>query len=215
RARQARTIGRELMLRLRAGSAVPTPLVVPPGVEHLALPDAEADAAAAAIGEAVAGLWEWGAGSNNWAVHGSRTASGKPLVAGDPFAGVPGFPHFAHNARVAWCITHAGADYQDLFVERFKPGDPGRYEYRGEWLEAERRRETIAVRGGEPVEIDVTVTRHGPIVLGDPASGHALAMRYSATAAPNAGFRCFLPMLRASSVDELDPAMRDWVDPCN
>ena len=49
---------------------------------------------------------------------------------GYSFAGVPGFPHFAHNARVAWCITHAGADYQDLFVERFKPealyGNPAR-----------------------------------------------------------------------------------------
>src|SRR5437763_14010677 len=65
RARQARTIGPELMLRLRAGSAVPTPLVVPPGAEYLALLDVETDAAAAAIGEAVAGPWERGAGSNN------------------------------------------------------------------------------------------------------------------------------------------------------
>ena len=74
------------------------------------------------------------------------------------------------------------ADYQDLYIERFAPGDPARYEYRGEWLPAERRRETIRVRGAESVEIDMTVTHHGPVVLGDPGKGYALAVRYSATA---------------------------------
>ncbi|MDP9375543.1 MAG: penicillin acylase family protein [Chloroflexota bacterium] len=239
RARQLRAAGRDVLLALRAGVAVPGPLIVPPGASYDDLPDATGESTAGA--EAVAGLWEWGAGSNNWALHGGRTASGKPLLAGDPhrpldvpnvyyqnhlacpefdaigysFAGVPGFPHFGHNARVAWCITHAGADYQDLYIERFAPADPTHYEYRGEWLEAERHGETIAVRGAAPVAIDVTVTRHGPVVVGDPADGHALALRYTATAAPNAGFGAFLPMLRATSVDELDAAMRPWVDPCN
>ena len=90
-------------------------------------------------------LGETESGSNNWVLAGSRTASGKPLLAGDPhrapevpnvyyqshlacpefdaiglsFPGVPGFPHFGHNQHVAWCVTHANADYQDLFVERF------------------------------------------------------------------------------------------------
>ncbi|HET8625926.1 MAG TPA: penicillin acylase family protein, partial [Thermomicrobiales bacterium] len=221
------------------GSSVPTPLVVPPGANYARLPDGVGESPV--LDAEIAGLYDWGAGSNNWAVQGSRTASGKPLVAGDPhralevpnvyyqnhltcpefdvigysFCGVPGFPHFGHNARVAWCITHAGADYQDLFIERFAPGDPTRYEYRGEWLPAERSRETIRVRGAEPVEQDVTVTRHGPIVVGDPASGYALALRYSATATPNAGFEALLPMLRAASVAEFDAAMRPWVDPCN
>ena len=44
-------------------------------------------------------------------------------------------------------VTHAMADYQDLFVERFSPDDPSRYEFRGEWRMAERRRESIEVRG--------------------------------------------------------------------
>ncbi|MET0708161.1 MAG: penicillin acylase family protein, partial [Tardiphaga sp.] len=91
-----------------------------------------------------------GGGSNNWALHGSRTASGRPLVAGDPHRlldmpnlymqchiacdefdiigmttpGVPGFPHFAHNADVAWCVTVAFVDTTDIFLERFK--DEGR-----------------------------------------------------------------------------------------
>ena len=61
--------------------------------------------------------------------------------------------------------------------------------------------------------IDVTVTHHGPIVLGDPGRGHALALRYTATAAPNRTLEALLPMLRARSADELEAAVRPWVDP--
>ncbi len=195
----------------------------------------------AALAEAVAGLGELESGSNNWVIHGSRTATGLPLLAGDPhrglevpnvyyqnhlacpefdvigysFAGVPAFPHFGHNAQVAWCITHAGADYQDLFIERFAPGAPSRYEWQGEWHVASQKLETIAVRGAASVEIAVTSTHHGSIVAGNPADGYALALRYTATAKPNATFDCLLPMLLVKSVDELDAAMQHWVDPCN
>ena len=86
-----------------------------------------------------------GGGSNNWALGPTRTATGRPLLAGDPhrvlempnmyaqvhlacdefdvigltIPGVPGFPHFAHNGSVAWCVTHAFMDIHDLYVERF------------------------------------------------------------------------------------------------
>ena len=107
------------------------------------------------------------AGSNNWVVGGSRTLSGRPLLAGDPhraldvpnvyyqahvacdawdvmgftFPGVPGFPHFAHNAHAAWGITHGNGDYQDLYLERFDRKHPGRYEFRASgW----RRRSTAS-----------------------------------------------------------------------
>ncbi len=239
RVRQLRAGGPGLLLKLRAGAAVPGPLIIPPGMEYTRVPDGADELRAAA--DAMAGAWDTGAGSNSWAVHGTRTASGKPLLCGDShraldtpnvyyqnhlvcpefdvigfsFGGVPAFPHFAHNADVAWCITHASADYQDLYVERFAPGDPTRYEYKGAWQQAERYRETVQVRGGAPVDVDVTVTRHGPIAVGDPSEGYALAMRYSATTGPNAGFGTFLPMLRATSVADLDNTMRDWVDPCN
>jgi penicillin G amidase len=239
RVRQLRAGGPDLLLKLRAGAAVPGPLIIPPGMEYTNVPDGADELRAAA--EAMAGAWDTGTGSNSWAVHGSRTASGKPLLCGDShraldtpsvyyqnhlvcpdfdvigfsFGGVPAFPHFAHNADVAWCITHASADYQDLYVERFAPGDPTRYEYKGEWQTAERYRETVQVRGGDSVPVDITVTRHGPIAVGDPAEGYALAMRYSAMTGPNAGFGTFLPMLIATSVADLDAKMVDWVDPCN
>ena len=191
--------------------------------------------------EAITQLPELEGGSNSWAVHGSRTASGKPLVAGDPhrqldvpnvyyqnhlccpefdvigfsFPGVPGFPHFGHNANVAWCITHAMADYQDLYVERFQSQDPIQYMYKNDWLKTEQYGETVHVRDADPVDVEITVTHHGPVVIGDPRKGFAMALRYTATAEPNSTFEALLPMLSAKSVEEFDEAMRPWVDPCN
>lgn len=181
------------------------------------------------------------AGSNSWALHGSRTASGKPLLAGDPhrgldtpnvyyqnqiscpdfdaiglsFPGCPGFPHFGHNEQVAWCVTHAGADYQDIFIEKFDAEDPTRYEYKGEWKQAEIHHEVINVRGADSVEIEVPVTVNGPVIAGDPKSGNALSFRYTATAETNFGFQCLTKMVVAQSVANMDEAMREWVDPCN
>lgn len=178
-------------------------------------------------------------GSNSWAVHGSRSASGLPLVAGDPhraievpnvyyqnhiacddfdaiglsMPGIPGMFHFGHNQTTAWCITHAMADTQDLFVELFD--EEGRYDAGGEWISPSTHREVIAVFGAEPVEIDVIRTRNGPIVFGDIADGRGLAVRWTGTDQPNPTLNAILPILRATTVSELDEAMRSWVDPCN
>ncbi len=240
RARLLRRLGPRLAAALCPGTGPAPMLIVPPGAEYRG-PAWDAFPALAAAAPLIDDLPEWEGGSNNWAVAGTRTASGKPLVAGDPhrpldvpnvyypnhlacrefdaiglsFPGVPGFTHFGHNAHVAWCVTHTAADYQDLYVERFDPADPGRYRTPGGWRPAERHRETIRVRGAAPVEIEVTVTGHGPVVLGEPRSGTAFAFRYTATAEPNRTFDAILPMLRARSADELEAAMRPWVDPVN
>ena len=217
----------------------PDVLVVPPGAEWRPSDDSAPDLAGGM--DALLALGGEEGGSNNWAVHGSRTASGKPIVAGDPhralevpncyhqdhlacpefdaiglsFAGVPGYTHFGHNRSVAWCVTHAFADTQDFFVERFRAGPPLRYEHGAEWLEADVRRETVTVRGGPDVEVEVVATRHGPVVVGDPRQGSGLALRFTALAEPDSGFESVLPMLRAGTVAELDESMRAWVDPCN
>jgi penicillin G amidase len=163
-------------------------------------------------------------GSNNWALAGSRTESGLPLLAGDPhrplempnvyvqghiacpdwdvlglaIPGVPGFPHFGHNDRVAWCITHAMADDQDLY--RFETPPAG--------ADGGPRTELIAVRGGEPVEVVIRGSDRGPLVADD------LALAWAA-AAPNTGFDALPVMLRARSVDGLFETMRSWVEPAN
>jgi penicillin G amidase len=111
------------------------------------------------------------AASNNWVVNGTRTASGKPLLANDPHlppsapsiwymthlsapglrvAGVtaPGLPGITigHNASIAWGFTNVGPDVQDLYIEKFDKANPRRYMTPAGWREAEVRREEIKVR---------------------------------------------------------------------
>ena len=170
------------------------------------------------------GLGDVDGGSNNWVVSGTRTASGRPLLAGDPhreleapnvyvqghvacpewdvlgigMPGIPGFPHFGHNDRVAWSITHAMADDQDLFT--FAPGSYPVV-----------RTEVISVRGGDRVEVDVVDTPRGPMI----ADGIALCWTAIAPSDVNLGFDAFVPMLRAATVGELFETMRPWVEPVN
>jgi penicillin amidase len=240
RARLVRQLGPRLAAHLCPGTPPASMLIVPPGAVYRGPAPGALEALGG--GDAVlASLPAWIGGSNSWVLAGTRTASGRPLVAGDPhraldtpncyyqshlacpdfdaiglsFPGVPGLSHFGHNRHVAWCVTHAMADYQDVFVERFDPTDPTRYEFRGEWRRADVRHETVHVRGGASVDVQITLTHHGPVVLGHPASGHAVALRYTATAEVNRTFDAFVPMLRAASADDLETAMRSWVDPCN
>lgn len=145
RARLVRHLGAARAAALCPGTTPHPMLIVPPGVEYDG-PVADGLKDLESVESALAALPEWEGGSNNWAVAGGRTASGKPLVAGDPhrpldvpgvyyqnhvagpefdviglsFPGVPGFPHFGHNQHVAWCVTHTAADYQDL-VHRAVP----------------------------------------------------------------------------------------------
>jgi penicillin amidase len=242
RARLVARLGPEKTAELVRGYQPGHLLIVPPGTEYDG-PLLDGLEELSRHLDALQGLRDGvGAGSNSWALSGERTASGLPLLAGDPhraldvpnvyyqnhircpefdaiglsFPGCPGFPHFGHNAQAAWCVTHAGADYQDLYLERFRQvGGALRYEYRGRWLPADVRHEVISARGDGRTELDVVSTRHGPVIAGDPARGHGVAFRYSATAEPNVGLQCLPRMLAAKSADELEEAMRDWVDPCN
>jgi penicillin amidase len=227
---------RKLDARSPHGSAT----VLPPGgaiFTLIELAEREIEGAAEVLGF----MNDIEAGSNSWAVHGSRTTTGKPVlcndshraldvpnaywqvnvacpefnVVGATFAGVPGFPHFGNNGHVAWNITHTAADYQDLYIEEFDSAHPSRYRVPGGWATAERREERIAVRGGDAVETETWVTRHGPVVHGDPRSGHAIAMRYTASDQPCTAFEALRPMIGATDVPTLFETQRPWVDPVN
>lgn len=168
------------------------------------------------------GIGEVDGGSNNWVLAGARTASGRPLLAGDPhrelespnvyvqghvicpewnvlglgMPGVPGFSHFGHNDRVAWSITHAMADDQDLF--EFAPGSF-----------PVARSESVSVRDGDAASVDIVHTPRGPLIT------DGLALCWTATADLNLGFDAMAPMLRVGSVSGLFETMRPWVEPVN
>ena len=84
-------------------------------------------------------------------------------MTGFSFAGVPGVVA-GHNDRIAWAFTNLGPDVQDLFIEKVNPENPNQYEVDGKWVDFETRQETIQVGGGDPVEITVRISRHGPII---------------------------------------------------
>ncbi|HEX6667026.1 MAG TPA: penicillin acylase family protein [Solirubrobacterales bacterium] len=132
------------------------------------------------------GLAAEASGSNNWAISGDLSATGAPLIAGDPHlppsmpgiwyqvglrqgdrfvrgASMPGMPgvYMGQNNDVCWTFTNVMADVQDLFVERVE-GD--NYLFEDEWRPLETVREEIAVKGRDPVVLDVRCTHHGPLV---------------------------------------------------
>ncbi|WP_120520630.1 penicillin acylase family protein [Arthrobacter celericrescens] len=202
-------------------------------------------------------------GSNAWAVHGSRTVSGSPLIAGDPhrllelpgvyqqvrlacpefdavglaFPGVPGLPHFGHNGKAAWAITNAMADYQDLYVEELRrtpdggapdgAAVPGTVEARGPhgWEPVHVRHETIRVLGGAAEEVEVLETARGPVIATVPGTGvpgasdggveRVLSLRIPARAEARLGFEALLPLLRSSTVGQVEAALSAWVEPVN
>ena len=84
-------------------------------------------------------------------------------VTGFSFVSVPGVVA-GHNDQLAWGFTNTGPDVMDLYVERVNPENSNQYEVNGEWVDFETRTETINIGGGDPVEITVRITRHGPVV---------------------------------------------------
>ena len=185
---------------------------------------------------------ETDAGSNAWSISGKLTESGKPLVGGDSHRGldtpsvyyqahiscpefemigysvpgVPGVMHFCHNEYVAWGMTYGSADTQDLFIERFREQEGGRtYEFEGGWRPAEVLRERIEVRNGAPVDIEVTVTHHGPVIAGDPARGHGVAISDPGLLEGTPWVDAARDAMLSKSVDDLHRAFSKWTDRVN
>ena len=87
-------------------------------------------------------------------------------VAGVSFPGVPGVV-LGHNARIAWGATNVDPDVQDLVIETVDPADPTHYlGPDGVSRPFETRTEEIKVAGAAPIELEVRVTGHGPILNG-------------------------------------------------
>ncbi|MDT4897889.1 MAG: penicillin amidase [Acidobacteriota bacterium] len=104
-------------------------------------------------------------------------------VAGVSVAGLPGIA-IGHNEHIAWGVTSLEPDVQDLYIERFDKDNPHRYMTPAGWKEADVRHEEIKVRESlvstnvETVPYEVTVTRHGPVIL--KYGGNRYALRWTA-----------------------------------
>lgn len=184
RAAMIAEVGEAITAALLPPNAPITPIITTPGVRGLTAMEG-LDAVDALLGDP-----NITSGSNNWVVHGSRTESGKPLLANDVHIGLglpsnfyenglhggrfdgvgfslPGVPMllFGHNGRIAWGMSNLGPDTQDFYVEKLdNPDNPRRYEWKGEQHDLEIIREVIEVRGGDPVPVEIKCTRHGPLM---------------------------------------------------
>jgi penicillin amidase len=169
-------------------------------------------------------------GSNNWVVDGTMTASGKPLLANDPHldAQIPSLWYLAHlsagdfdvigatlpgapaivigrNKFIAWGETNVMADVQDLYAE--PPAAPLR-----------TIKETIVVKGGAPIELDVRISRHGPLIS-DAISANSgkpigpIAFRWTALDDDDSTVTAILRLNEAHNWKDFTGALRDFVVP--
>jgi penicillin amidase len=98
-------------------------------------------------------------------------------VAGVTLPGVP-FVIVGHNQRIGWGFTNVGPTVEDDFIEEFNA--QGRYKTPSGWVEAQRRQETIRVKGKPDLTFDVVTTRHGPIITElIPGETRKIALRWT------------------------------------
>ena len=188
-----------------------------------------------------------GKGSNNWVVSGALSETGKPLLANDPHLSLsmpsiwylahlsapglnviggtlPGIPSvvLGHNDRIAWGFTNTGPDVQDLYIERIRPDDPGRYQTPNGWAAFSVRKEIIKVKGEPDVAIEVRASRHGPVISGAlpladkaplDAKRYVIAFAWTALRADDLTFQAAYKLNRAGNWREFLDAARDFGSP--
>ena len=177
--------------------------------------------------------------SNNWAISGARSVTGKPLLANDThmpltnpslwwevhlvcptidaagFAipGLPGLP-LGRNRHVAWGVTNVMVDDVDFYIERLNPQNPLQYRYEDHWEDMHSVSQTIRIKGAAPVDIDIRLTRHGPVIehgqLDD--SNQVVSARWAVNdldLPARAAFR----LLKAATVADVVEALKGWEAP--
>jgi penicillin amidase len=180
-----------------------------------------------------------GDGSNNWAVDGTLSLSGKPLLASDPHrtialpslrylvhlnapgwnvigSGEPGLPGVAlgHNEHVAWGFTIVGTDQADVYVEETNAVDATEYRVGDRWEKMRVVREKVAVRGEQqPIELELRFTRHGPVIHEDAKRHRAYALRWAGSEPGGAAYLGSLALDRAKDGRELVAALQRWKVP--
>jgi penicillin G amidase len=235
RADMLRELGPELMARLDPTYPADNPVVTQEAWDGDGLSIVEQiDAVRRSMGFAAEA-----SGSNNWAVSGTRSATGAPLIAGDPHlppsmpgiwyeaelrhgdrfvrgASLPGLPgiYMGQNNDVSWTITNVMGDVQDLFIERI---DHDSYLFEDVWRPLRTVREEIVVKGrDEPEVLEVKHTHHGPIVNEALRADEAepLALRWQTLDEPTA-FTAMFEQLEIGSGPELVAALEGHISPAS
>lgn len=181
-------------------------------------------------------------GSNNWAVSGSKTKSGRPILCSDPHLGLnlpslwyevqittpthstygasfPGSPAviIGFNDSLAWGVTNAGRDVLDFYEIKFKDSSENEYWYNGKWNTVTKRTEVIKVKDSADVVEQIPMTHWGPAMYDahyqNPQSkGRNLAIQWTAHNA-STGVETFYRLNRAKNYDDYIKAISLWACP--
>lgn len=185
------------------------------------------------------GLGGLAIGSNDWVVAGSRTETGKPMLADDPHLGasIPSIWYLAelqgdrlhvigatlpgmtavvigHNDHISWGVTNVGPDVQDLYIERTNPDNPNQVEVNGAWQNMQITEEQIVVKGqAEPIRWAARATRHGPLISDVQGVDSPMALRWTALLPDDTTLDAFLGINYATNWDEFKAAMKLFIVP--
>ena len=175
-------------------------------------------------------------GSNAWAISGSHTTSGKPLLAGDPHIGFsvpavwyeahlssPGFELYGHyqalnpvallghNQQFGWSLTMFENDDIDLIAEKVNPENAKQVWSGDQWVDMTERTETIAVKGNSPVNLVLRTSPHGPIITDafkKTLDGKPVAMWWAFLQTDNPILDAFYELNRADTREKAREAAR-------
>lgn len=175
------------------------------------------------------------AGSNSWAVSGSRTESGFPLLANDTHMGLenppvwfevhmqspeiniygltsPGIPGIlvGHNEHIAWSLTQARHDVTDVYIEKLDPERPDtHYIYNGESIPFEKQDIEIRYKTEEGMETETRTllsTVHGPVIYEDDRPRTVMSFRWTGHE-PTTETDCFFRLFKAANLADFKEAM--------
>ncbi len=161
-----------------------SPLTLPDGIEF------NVRSAKGALRAARGPFLHRAMGSNAWVVSGARTTTGMPFLCNDMHlalslpglwyeiqltagklqvegVSLPGVPLVlvGHNARIAWGMTLAFTDCEDLFVEQIEDGAAPRSRFGKGWKPVQVIEERIPVKGAKEPHVErILVTHHGPVI---------------------------------------------------
>ncbi len=181
-------------------------------------------------------------GSNNWAVSGSKTKSGRPILCSDPHLGLnlpslwfevqittpthstygasfPGSPAviIGFNDSLAWGVTNAGRDVLDYYEVKFKDSTQNEYWYNGAWKNVTKRTEVIKVKDSADVIENISMSHWGPVMFdafyqNQQSNGKNLAVKWTAHNA-STGVETFYQLNRAKNVSDYLHAISLWKCP--
>lgn len=170
-------------------------------------------------------------GSNNWAVTGSKSESGFPLLANDPHrrvalpslrymvhlvapgwnvigGGEPEIPgvSIGHNEYGAWGLTIFRTDGEDLYVYDLNPENLLQYKYKDEWVAMEEIQDEIQVKGQAAVKTTLRYSVHGPVTYIDSINHKAYAVKAAWLEKGGAPYLTSLRMDQAQTWEEFKDA---------